>query len=348
LAAPVIKNYKDQSIIYFEHDRSDEVYVLRSGRVILTYTPIDSKNEVKEDVRVGEFFGVKSAIGRFPREETAQVVGSASVLSFKLPDFEAFVSERTHLIIKMMKVFSNNLRQYHSKVREQLGQQGDAKSPAFELMNVAEVFYKNGQLEHAIYGFEKYLSHYPKGAYSARAQELLNLAKRSAQYPTNMPEITYEFEKKSVQPGSLQSEIETVRTQGSEAPTESPESLLKQAKSNFSLGDYHGAIPKLKAILAQPSYSEAEKQVVEEATLMLGNAQKNSKDSDGAFVTFSNFIKNYPRSEKVKEVMFSLGEVAESKNEVAKAIAIFSKVASMSSQDDLTQKAKQKIEALKG
>ena len=347
MAAPVIKNYKDQSIIYFEHDRSDEVYVLRSGRVILTYTPIDSKNEVKEDVRVGEFFGVKSAIGRFPREETAQVVGNASVLSFKLPDFETFVSERTHLIIKMMKVFSNNLRQYHSKVREQLGQQGDAKSPAFELMNVAEVFYKNGQLEHAVYGFEKYLSHYPQGAYSARAQELLNLARRSAQYPTNMPDLTYEFEKKSAQqPTSLQSEIDTIRKQGTEVSPDSSNSLLKQAKSNFSLGDYAGAISKLKSIVAQPS--SLDPQVVEEATLMLGSAQKNSKDGDGAFVTLSGFIKNYPRSEKVKEAMYLLGEVAESKKEVAKAIAIFSKVASMSSQDEFTQKAKQKIEALKG
>lgn len=105
MAGPIIRNYKAGSIVYFEKDRAEDIYVLQNGRVILTYMSVDSKMEIKEDVKLGEFFGVKSALGRYPREETAQVIGSASILVFKLADFEIFVANKTHLILKMMKVF---------------------------------------------------------------------------------------------------------------------------------------------------------------------------------------------------------------------------------------------------
>lgn len=147
MAGPIIRSYKAGSIVYFEKDKADDIYVLQNGRIVLSYTSIDTKVEIKEDVKLGEFFGVKSSLGRYPREETAQVVGGANVLVFKLSDFETFVANKTHLILKMMKVFSSQLRQIHGKVREQLGQFGDQKSPAFELMNVAEVFHKNGNFE---------------------------------------------------------------------------------------------------------------------------------------------------------------------------------------------------------
>ncbi|HNH09334.1 MAG TPA: Crp/Fnr family transcriptional regulator, partial [Leptospiraceae bacterium] len=138
MAGPIIRTYKAGSIVYFEKDKADDIFVLQNGRIILTYLSADGKTEIKEDVKLGEFFGVKSSLGRYPREETAQVLGGATVLVFKMADFELFVAQKTHLILKMMKVFSSQLRQIHHKVREQLGQFGDMKSAAFELMNVAE------------------------------------------------------------------------------------------------------------------------------------------------------------------------------------------------------------------
>ena len=53
--------YKSGSIIYFENDKSEYIYILKSGRVWLTYTKIDTGEEIKEDVRQGEFFGVKQS-----------------------------------------------------------------------------------------------------------------------------------------------------------------------------------------------------------------------------------------------------------------------------------------------
>ena len=133
MAGPIIRNYKAGSIVYFEKDRAEDIYVLQNGRVILTYMSVDSKMEIKEDVKLGEFFGVKSALGRYPREETAQVIGGASILVFK-----------------------------------------------------------TGNYEHAVYAYNKYLSHYPGGSYANRAQELSRIAAKSSMFPGNMPELVYE------------------------------------------------------------------------------------------------------------------------------------------------------------
>ena len=63
--------YKANSIIYFLGDMGDKVYILNSGKVSLNYEDIETGQEIHDLVKTGEFFGVKSALGRFFREETA-------------------------------------------------------------------------------------------------------------------------------------------------------------------------------------------------------------------------------------------------------------------------------------
>ena len=66
------RTYKSGSIIYFEGDKSEYIYVLKHGRVVLTSIKPESGEEVKEEVRQGEFFGVKSALGRYPRRDRTE------------------------------------------------------------------------------------------------------------------------------------------------------------------------------------------------------------------------------------------------------------------------------------
>ncbi|HOQ13094.1 MAG TPA: cyclic nucleotide-binding domain-containing protein [Spirochaetota bacterium] len=96
------RTYKSGSIIYFEGDKSEYIYILKSGRVFLTYTKVDTGEEVKEEVRQGEFFGVKSALGRYPREETAQTVGETIVVILTLADFERMILRNVNIVRKML------------------------------------------------------------------------------------------------------------------------------------------------------------------------------------------------------------------------------------------------------
>jgi TolA-binding protein len=166
----ITRSYKSGSIIYFENDKSEYIYILKSGRVILTYTKIDTGEEIKEEVRQGEFFGVKSALGKYPREETAQTIGNGDtvVLVLTMADFERMILRNVNVVKKMLRVFSNQLRKLNKTVRTVLGE-GDNIHPDIELFRIGEHYYKAGDYNKATYVFKKYMEYYPDTDYSKLA-----------------------------------------------------------------------------------------------------------------------------------------------------------------------------------
>jgi len=161
----ITRRYKHGSIIYFEGEKSNFIYILKSGRVILTSIKIDSGEEVKEEVRKGEFFGVKSAIGKYPREETAQTIGETQLLVLTMADFERLLLKNVGLVIKMLRIFSNQLRRVGKMQREVLGEI-DSVNPAEELFKIGEYYNKAGKVEQALYSYKRHMEHYPGTKFS--------------------------------------------------------------------------------------------------------------------------------------------------------------------------------------
>src|SRR5574344_1783901 len=125
---PKAVQYTKGSIIYFAGDRDERVFILQQGIVILTSTDIETGAPVTEQIRNGEFFGVKSALGRFPREETATVLTDTLVVAMTVQEFEKVFSSNQQVILKMLRVFSNQLRQIHKKTESILNKENkDAK-----------------------------------------------------------------------------------------------------------------------------------------------------------------------------------------------------------------------------
>lgn len=349
MSGPIIRNYKSGSIIYFEKDKAEDIYVLQKGRVILTYTSVNG-HEMKEDVRLGEFFGVKSALGRYPREETAQVVADSTILVFKVSEFEKFVATKTHLIIKMLKVFSSQLRQVHRQLREILGQ-GEAKNPSYELMNVGEVFYKIGNYDHAKYVFQKYLEHYPNGVYANRAKELLSHASKNIPYPISMPPLVYQPELDG--PSKLQEMLqkaEEKKEYTSQANLD-PNSILGQAqKSNllYNAQKYEEALPILRELAKRTdSTTQDEEKAIDRANYLLGMVPFQLGQYDRALVQLSSYIKNYSKGIYIKEAVYHLAVCTEKLGDKAKAKALYSKVVMLPPGDDsMTAQAKNKLKEI--
>ncbi len=166
----ITRVYKSGSIIYFAGDKSEKIYILKSGRVILTSIKPDTGAEIKEDVRRGEFFGVKSSLGKYPREETAQTVGETIVLVLGLVDFEKLISKNVEVVRKMLSVFSNQLRRIGKMVRSVLGD-SDNLNPDAELFRIGEYYYKTGVFRQAQYAFKRYMEYYPDGNYAKTAMQ---------------------------------------------------------------------------------------------------------------------------------------------------------------------------------
>jgi len=172
---PKPAQYHSGSLIYFKGDPADKIYILQSGKVSLVYQDIETGADVKDPVQPGEFFGVKSALGRYTREENAVALSDTNVMIFTVPEFEAVAMANSRIIMKMLKVFSNQMRRVHKQVSKVMAK--EEQPPADGLFNIGEFYLKNKRFTHAKHVFSRYLTFYPSGKTQFRLQKTLRLRK---------------------------------------------------------------------------------------------------------------------------------------------------------------------------
>lgn len=136
----------------------------------MTFHDIETGKELRELIQVGEFFGVKSALGRYPREENVIAQTDCVVLVFTVQEFESFASRNTRVVMKMLKVFSNQLRRIHTKVRTLLALDVQL-DPEQGLIRTGDYFRAKRRYGQALYAYRRYTELYPKGRYLDQALE---------------------------------------------------------------------------------------------------------------------------------------------------------------------------------
>jgi CRP-like cAMP-binding protein len=175
--------FKPGMTVYIEGDTSENVYILQNGQINLIYADVET-GKIRQDVlQQGEFFGVKSAMGKYPREETANVIRDSMVIAFTVAEFEAVALKNPRLIIQMLKVYSTQLRKI-SKLMSALkfqsyarrvsnkpldrGKDEEQKSipPDEGLYKIGVYYFGKTDFEKARYVFGKYLQSYPDGKYT--------------------------------------------------------------------------------------------------------------------------------------------------------------------------------------
>ncbi len=164
------------SIVYFSGDRDDRVYILQRGLLVLTSIDVETDNPITEYVKEGEFFGVKSALGHFPREETATVVNDAVVVSMSVAEFEKLFSSNKPLIMKMLRVFSNQLRAVHKKLESIMSNNTEIDVQS-EMISIATCFYNDEQYKSCCDVCLKYLKSYPNSTVKVKVVKLYENAK---------------------------------------------------------------------------------------------------------------------------------------------------------------------------
>jgi CRP-like cAMP-binding protein len=174
---PKTIHFKANSVIYFQGDVTDKVFLLRSGKVNLVYQHMVSGEHVSDPLAAGEFFGVKSALGRYIQEETAFVVDDAAVIVFTIPEFEQFAMTNTPIVMKMLRVFSNQLQLIHRQLADVMG--GDEPRPDANLFRVGEYYLGGRHYSQARYVFNRYLTYYPAGKYADAAMKNLRIAEKA-------------------------------------------------------------------------------------------------------------------------------------------------------------------------
>ena len=175
---PKAMQYTKGSIIYFEGDHDERIFIMQQGAVLLTSTDIESGQPVAEQVKSGEFFGVKSALGHFRREETATALVPTVAVALTIQEFEILFSNNKALIMKMLRVFSNQLRQIHKKTESILNNVQEDQQTG--MIAVANSFYDDEEFRSACDVYMKFMKRYPNSPQIPEIQKKYNDAKLRA------------------------------------------------------------------------------------------------------------------------------------------------------------------------
>ncbi len=358
------RRFKSGSIIYFDGDRSDYIYILKSGRVILTSIKLDTREQVTEDVKIGEFFGVKSVLGKYPREETAQTIGETTVLVLRPADFERLILKNVTIVRKMLRVFSNQLRRIHGMVRHEMGEEENI-NPVFELFNIGEYYYKTGIYQQALYAYKKFMEHYPDTEYAPKAmQRIREIETGEIEKPApasssadSMSELfgTEEVTAAdgiSAEPESvkLSDDLNDFLEDGKDLPDfgdfdmdtdasgteKTPADLLADADALFGQGNFADAENLYGQVSDSPESDDSLKAM---ASVGKGRCCAGQKKIKEAIIEFNSVIKNYSSAPAVKNAVFETGKLLFEAGQKDKAVMYLKKAAVMSPKDSVTEEA---------
>ena len=302
--------YKANSVVYFKGDIGDKIYILKSGKVSLRYNDIETGQEMRDLIQTGEFFGVKSAMGRYPREETAMVLQDSNMVVFSVPEFEALVSKNTRIITKMLTVFSNQLRRIHKQVQNLLssGRSGPEQNPELGLYRIGEYYLKSKKFPQALYVFQRYLTYYPSGRFASQASNSISMIEQqvSSGAPVQ-PQV-------SIQPATT--------THANLSPSAKQ---YYDGVSLFSQQKFPEALRAFKVILQQGDDQE----YVAKSQYEIGRCLYSMGNYDGCIGHYTDMIKQYPKHPDIIDALYYVGSSYEKQGITDKAKGFYNKILKM-------------------
>jgi CRP-like cAMP-binding protein len=329
--------YRAGSLIYFQGDPADKVFILQQGKVNLVYQDIETGQDVHDLVQPGEFFGVKSALGRYPREENAVAIQDALIMAFTVAEFEALAMANTRIIMKMLKVFSNQMRRIHKQVSSLMDKE-EQQNPEAGLFSVGEYYLKNKRFAQARYVFSRYLTYYPSGRNAGAAARNLEAAETSLARsggsrsgwpsPVSMPE----------------------------APVAKENSALSQQALSDTAKAYYDAV----SLISQQKYQQAYlafKKIVDanedpeyaaKSIFDIGRCLYLLNKFEDCIKYYTMMITRYPKHPDLADALFFMGQSYEKNNRKDQAVTFYKKILSMGgdSEDGTHLKARRALKAL--
>lgn len=177
---PKVMSYKAGSIIFFAGDKDERIFILQTGDVVLLAVDIVTGLEVKENVKKGEFFGVKNSLVKAPRTDTARAVTDCQVVMLTVQEFEKSFSGNKDVMLKMMTNFSRTLRSLHYSVETLLKKTDSSGTREEGMYAIAKAFFDTQRYNSAVFECEKILHDIPELVHKDAIQQLLESARVKA------------------------------------------------------------------------------------------------------------------------------------------------------------------------
>ena len=327
---PKPAQYRSGSLIYFQGDPADKIYILQTGKVSLVYQDIETGADVRDAVQPGEFFGVKSALGRYTREENAVALSDTTVMIFTVPEFEAVAMANSRIIMKMLKVFSNQMRRVHKQVSKVMAK--EEQPPADGLYNVGEFYLKNKRFTHAKHVFSRYLTFYPSGKNALQASKNLEVAENAlSRYGDGKGPGVAVSHAAPAAPAPI-----------SRGDSEKTTKAYYDAVSLVSQGKYQEAFMSFKLIVD----ADVDPEWTAKASFEIGRCMFLLDKFEESLKYYTNMLTQFPKHPELKETMFIMGQCNKKIGRKDQAIAFYKKIVSMGGDDTTIEKVRRALSAL--
>jgi CRP/FNR family cyclic AMP-dependent transcriptional regulator len=110
------KFFPKGSVILFEHDPGDSLYVIRSGRVKVVLVGEDGREVILGVLGVGEHFGELSLIDELPRSAHVIAMEDSSLIVLRREDFRRRVESSPEVAWSLLTELSRRLRRADEKI----------------------------------------------------------------------------------------------------------------------------------------------------------------------------------------------------------------------------------------
>ena len=227
--------------------------------------------------------------------------------------------------MKMLKVFSNQLRRIHKQVRSLLSSEEQGTDPEQGLYSIGDYYMRNKRYPQALYAFRRYLTYYPSGKYAAEVTQKLGQIENKAQSIG----VAEEEAKKPSSPEQLS---------GVERDYYDGVSLFSQQK-------YAEALKVFQNIVSAGGDDEYVAKSIFEA----GRCLFFLNQFDKCMKHFTGMIQKYPKHPDLHEALFYVGNCYEKKEMSEKAMGFYKKIISIaSSESSAYRKAKKAMRKIEG
>ena len=110
------RTYPKNSVILFEDDPGDALYVVATGQVKVVLIGEDGREVILSVLGVGEFFGEMALIDDEPRSAHVIAMEDSTLLVLRREDFQGILKQTPGIAIPLLRELSRRLRRVDEKV----------------------------------------------------------------------------------------------------------------------------------------------------------------------------------------------------------------------------------------
>src|SRR5690242_14720536 len=110
------RSYPKNSVILFEDDPGDALYIVSSGQVKVVLIGEDGREVILSVMGDGDFFGEMSLIDDEPRSAHVIAMKDSQLLVLRRDDFQSRLEENPRIALKLLRVLVQRLRRADEKI----------------------------------------------------------------------------------------------------------------------------------------------------------------------------------------------------------------------------------------